>query len=202
MVLRFALINAHYRSPIDMNEQLLKNAEKNYARLISVYKAALELMGDNTPPLPDGDITSQVPIVKSLGLLEKMAQGFAIAMDDDFNSREAVAKVLGALREMGKMLSTLDGDDLGAYAIHCVDWLEDTAGDVLGVLPSREVVLAEPEEDPRRAEIAEKVENLISQRSDARAAKDWDLADSIRDQLNELGVVVTDTQDGPVWDLI
>ena len=202
MVLRFALINAHYRSPIDMNEQLLKNAEKNYARLISVYKAALELMGNNTPPLPDGDVTSQVPIVKSLGLLEKMAQGFAIAMDDDFNSREAVAKVLGALREMGKMLSSLDGDDLGAYAIHCVDWLEDTAGDVLGVLPSREVVLAEPEEDPRRAEIAEQVETLISQRSDARAAKDWDLADSIRDQLNELGVVVTDTQDGPVWDLI
>ncbi|MEL0100848.1 MAG: class I tRNA ligase family protein, partial [Euryarchaeota archaeon] len=202
MILRFALINAHYRSPIDMNEQLLKDAEKNYNRLISVYKAALELVGDNSPPLPEGDVLSQVPIVRSLGLLEKMAQGFAIAMDDDFNSREAVAKVLGALKEMSKMLSTLEGDDLGAYAIHCVEWLEDTAGDVLGVLPAREIVLAEPEEDPRRSEIAEQVEGLIAKRSDARAAKDWTLADSIRDQLNELGVVVTDTDEGPIWDLI
>jgi len=202
MVLRFALINAHYRSPIDMNEQLLKDAEKNYNRLISVYKAALELAGDNSTPLPEGDVMSQVPIVRSLGLLEKMAQGFAIAMDDDFNSREAVAKVLGALKEMSKMLSSLEGDDLGAYAIHCVEWLEDTAGDVLGVLPAREIVLAEPEEDPRRLEIAEQVESLIAKRTDARVAKDWVLADSIRDQLNELGVVVTDTDEGPIWDLI
>ena len=63
-------------------------------------------------------------------------------------------------------------------------------------------MLAEPEEDPRRSEIAEQVEGLIAKRSDARAAKDWTLADSIRDQLNELGVVVTDTDEGPIWDLI
>ena len=131
-----------------------------------------------------------------------MAEGFAIAMDDDFNSREAIAKVLAALREMGKMLSTLEGDDLGAYAIHCVEWLEDTAGDTLGILPSRDVVLAEPEEDPRRAEIADKVEELIAKRARARATKDWAVADSIRDELSSLGVVVTDTEKGPVWDLV
>ena len=201
-VLRFSLINAHYRSPIDMNEQLLKDAEKNHVRLMGVYKAALELMGVNCPPLPDGDITSQIPLVKSIGLLEKMAQGFAIAMDDDFNSREACAKVLGALREMSRMLGSLEGDDLGAYAQHCVDWLEDTAGEVLGVLPSREQTLAEPEEDPRRAEIADQVEDLILKRSSARAAKDWPAADAIRDELETLGVVVTDTAEGPIWDLV
>ena len=56
----------------------------------------------------EGDITSQIPLVRSLGLLEKMAQGFAIAMDDDFNSREACAKVLGAIREMSKMLGAAE----------------------------------------------------------------------------------------------
>jgi cysteinyl-tRNA synthetase len=202
LVLRLSLINAHYRSPIDMTKQLITNAEKNHLRLCSVYKAALELMGVNTVPLPIGDIQSKVPIVKSLGLLEKMAQGFAKAMDDDFNSREAVAKIIGALREMGKMLSELEGDDLEAYALHCVDWLEDTAGAVLGILPSRESVLSEPEEDPRKVEIADQVEKLISQRTKARLAKDWSEADNIRDQLTSLGVVVTDTSDGPVWDLI
>jgi len=185
-----------------MNEQLLNDAKKNHSRLTDVYKAALELVGINCPPLPEGDITSQVPLVKSLGLLEKMAQGFAIAMDDDFNSREACAKVLGAIREMSKMLTSLEGDDLGAYALHCVEWLEDTAGSVLGVLPTREEALAEPEDDPRRAEIASKVEELLAKRSEARAAKDWTAADSIRDELASLGVVVTDTAEGPIWDLV
>ena len=140
--------------------------------------------------------------VRNLFLLEKMAQGFAIAMDDDFNSREACAKVLGAIREMSKMLGSLEGDDLGAYAQHCVEWLEDTAGAVLGVLPSREETLAEPEDDPRRAEIADRVENLLALRSQARDAKNWAEADAIRDELADLGVVVTDTSDGPIWDLV
>tara|TARA_B110001452_G_scaffold267380_1_gene277060 strand:- start:2894 stop:3403 length:510 start_codon:yes stop_codon:yes gene_type:complete len=169
---------------------------------MGVYQASLELMGINVPPLPEGDLSSQVPLVKSLGLLEKMAQGFAMAMDDDFNSREACAKVLGALREMSRMLGLLEGDDLGAYAQHCVDWLEDTAGSVLGVLPSREQTLAEPEEDPRRAEIADRVEELIHKRTDARSSKDWAAADSIRDELTSLGVTVTDTSEGPIWDLV
>ena len=201
LVLRFSLINAHYRSPIDMNEQLLKDAEKNHARLVSVYKAALELVGVNCPPLPEGDLASQIPLVRSIGLLEKMAQGFALAMDDDFNSREACAKVLGALREMSKMLGDLEGDDLGAYAQHCVEWLEDTAGLVLGVLPTREQALTEPEEDPRRKEIADQVETLLKKRTQARSAKDWTAADAIRDELASLGVIVTDTAEGPIWDL-
>ena len=54
----------------------------------------------------------------------------------------------------------LEGDDLGAYAQHC-EWLEDTAGSVLGVLPTREQALAEPEDDPRRAEIAARVESVL-----------------------------------------
>ena len=71
----------------------------------------------------------------------------------------------------------------------------------MGILPSPDVLLAEPEDDPRKAEIAEKVEALLAERSIARADKDWTRADAIREQLNALGVVVTDTEDGPVWDL-
>jgi cysteinyl-tRNA synthetase len=140
LVLRLSLINAHYRSPIDMNEQLLIDAAKNHEKILNCYRAALELSAENTVPLPEGNITSQVPLVKSLGLLEMMAQGFAKAMDDDFNSREAVAKVLAAIREMSKMLGQLDGEDVEAFANFAVEWLEDTAGDVLGILPARELV--------------------------------------------------------------
>ena len=203
MVLRFALINAHYRSPIDMNETLLNDAERNYNRLLECYVNALKARGDGTPvALPQPDLASSQPLARSLGMLEKMGEGFAKAMDDDFNSREAVAKVLGMVREISKTMAIdLDDADRSAFAHYSVDLLEETAGRVLGVLPSQDVALAEPEEDPRKAEIADQVEALLVQRAEARTNKDWPLADSIRDQLSDLGVVVTDTASGPEWDL-
>ncbi len=203
MVLRFALINAHYRSPIDMNETLLNDAERNYNRLLECYVGALKARGEGPPvALPQPDLASAHPLARSLGLLEKMGEGFAKAMDDDFNSREAVAKVLGMVRDMSKTLALdLDEADRNAFAHYAVDLLEETAGRVLGVLPSQEVALAEPVEDPRKAEIADQVEALLVQRGEARANKDWPLADKIRDQLTDLGVVVTDTASGPEWDL-
>ena len=203
MVLRFALINAHYRSPIDMNEALLNDAERNYNRLLECYVNALKARGDGTPvALPNPDLASSQPLARSLGMLEKMGEGFAKAMDDDFNSREAVAKVLGMVRDISKTIAiNLDDADRSAFAHYSVDLLEETAGRVLGVLPSRDIALAEPEEDPRKAEIADQVESLLVQRAEARNNKDWPLADSIRDQLSDLGVVVTDTASGPEWDL-
>jgi cysteinyl-tRNA synthetase len=202
MVLRFALVNAHYRSPIDMNEQLLKDAERNYNRIIEAYASALRGCTEGQiQDLPMADITSMNPLSKSLGLLEKMGEGFARAMDDDFNSREAVAKVLAATKELQRILSMeLDEVDSRAVANYAKDWLEETAGQILGILPEPEVVLAEPEEDPRRAEIAPQVEELLSQRTDARSNKDWPRADAIRDDLAALGVVVKDTPEGPTWD--
>ena len=200
LVLRFALINAHYRSPIDMNEQLLHDAARNHGRLIEIYKRSLLAMSENPINLPKGDVSSPIPLVKSLGLMEKMAEGFALAMDDDFNSREAVAKVLGAVREAGKVLdSDLESNDKESFASHVVDWLEEYAGQVLGLLPDRESVLAV---DPRIEEIREEVENLLEQRKVAREAKDWGAADLIRDTLNELGVGIVDTADGPEWHLL
>ena len=202
LVLRFALVNAHYRSPIDMNEQLLKDAQRNYDRIIDAYASALRGCTEGkSHDLPTADIMSKDPLSKSLGLLEKMGEGFARAMDDDFNSREAVAKVLAATKELQRILSMeLDEEDSRAVANYAKVWLEETAGQILGILPAPEVVLAEPEEDPRRAEIAPKVEELLTQRTEARSNKDWPRADAIRDDLAELGVVVKDTPEGPTWD--
>jgi cysteinyl-tRNA synthetase len=204
MVLRFALINAHYRSPIDMNESLLKDAERNYNRVLECYINSLKAMTSKSPvSLPTPDITSPQPLIKSLAMLEKMGEGFAKAMDDDFNSREAVAKVLGAVREISKTLSSgLDDRDKDAFAHYSVDWLEETAGSVLGILPSREFALLEPEEDPRKEQITSQVEALLVERAKARETKDWAKADQIRDQLTEMGVVVVDSADGPTWDLV
>ena len=222
LVLRLALVNAHYRSPIDMNDQLLSDAAKNHNRISETYRLALNAWEghseDTITPTPSGDMTSSLPMVKSLGLLEKMAEGFAKAMDDDFNSREAVAKVLAACREISKILansrglpnpsskSILDEKDSISYGYEATLWIEEMAGDVLGLLPSREIALAGPQEDPeivtRKAEITAAVEELLIRRTNARTDKDWPAADLIRDELNEMGVVVTDTNDGPTWELV
>ena len=202
MVLRLALINAHYRSPIDMNEQLLTDAEKNMARIEETYRKALLAEEEEPVQLPRAEITSGLPLGRSLGLLEVMASDFAKAMDDDFNSREAIAKLLAAMREISRMMSELSGDDLAAYAGYCVEWIEEHAGQILGLLKSRAEILAEEEEDPRRAEITEKVEQLLVKRAEVRAAKDWAAADAIRDELTAMGVVVTDTSAGPTWDIL
>jgi cysteinyl-tRNA synthetase len=202
LVLRFALINAHYRSPIDMNESLLKDAERNYAKLIDVYETMVKQLGQGEPVnLPHPDTASTQPLSKGLGMLELMGEHFAKAMDDDFNTREAIAKVLTALREMSKILDAgLEESDAHAFAHYCVEWLEETAGTVLGLLPQREEVLR-VKTDPRRAAIAEQVEHLLEKRAEARASKDYATADAIRDELASLNVIVTDTADGPVWEL-
>ena len=202
MVLRLALINAHYRSPIDMNEQLLTDAEKNMARIEDTYRKVLLAEEEEPVQLPRAEITSGLPLGRSLGLLEVMASDFAKAMDDDFNSREAIAKLLAAMREISRMMSELSGDDLAAYAGYCVEWIEEHAGQILGLLKSRAEILAEAEEDPRRAEITEKVEQLLVKRAEVRTAKDWAAADAIRDELTTMGVVVTDTSAGPTWDIL
>ena len=95
----------------------------------------------------------------------------------------------------------LTDTDRDAFSHYSVDWLEETAGAVLGILPTREFALLEPEEDPRKAEIAPRVEQLLLERTEARANKDWAKADQIRDELNSMGVIVTDSADGPTWDL-
>jgi cysteinyl-tRNA synthetase len=63
------------------------------------------------------------------------------------------------------------------------------------------MALAEPEDDPRKLEIADEVDALLLARTKARADKDWAKADEIRDTLQQMGVVVTDTAQGPTWDL-
>ena len=211
LVLRFALINAQYRSPIDMNEKLLLDAEINHQRLLDSYKLALDTWNhveeNNLRRLPEPNLTSSEPLSHSLGLIEKFAEEFALAMDDDFNTREAVTKTMSVAREVTRLLnSELDEGDKQSVGFFAVELFEQQAGNVLGLLPTREQISVMNQESlevkNRKNQISEKVEELLLQRSQARAEKNWSEADRIRDELNEMGVTVKDTPEGPIWDLI
>jgi cysteinyl-tRNA synthetase len=213
LVIRHALLNAHYRSPIDLSDQFLEEGERNQRKLEVAYRTALQAWGEKSDdklvamPKPQlgGDGLAHVH-----GMMEKLAEDCAKAMDDDFNTRQALSKISAAVREITRALgdgtggggsSELDEADNSAFGHYAVAWLEELAGTVLGLLPSREEALAGPAEDPRRAEIYEQVEGLLTKRAEARAAKDWGAADAIRDELAALGVKVKDTPDGPIWQL-
>ena len=81
-----------------------------------------------------------------------------------------------------------------------VQWLEEFAGEVLGILPTPSVAISLHEEKiSRRSEISSKVESLLEMRESARASKNWPESDRIRDELTEMGVVVEDSPDGTKW---
>ena len=82
------------------------------------------------------------------------------------------------------------------------NWLEQYAGDALGLLPSSDEVMAGlAQADMARTEVAERVEALLAEREGARDSSDWARADEIRDELASMGVVVEDGPEGPTWHL-
>ena len=80
--------------------------------------------------------------------------------------------------------------------------MEGHAGNVLGLLPSSEDVIAGlARADSARAEVADRIEALLAERESARDSKDWARADEIRDEIASMGAVVEDGPDGPTWHL-
>ncbi|MDP6856168.1 MAG: cysteine--tRNA ligase, partial [Candidatus Thalassarchaeaceae archaeon] len=210
IVLRYALLNAHYRNPIDVSEQLLNDAKGNQRKISETYGHAIisSELGEALaplPPLPEGDIASTEYLIQKIGIVESLAEEAARALDDDLNSRLALSKVQAGARIISEVLNSdeIDESDTASFAIFSINWMEEIAGSILGVLPTKEIAKAiyDPRLDPKRVAIQDEVEGLLARRSIARHAKDWGAADEIRDALAEMGVTVKDTSDGVVWSL-
>ena len=185
LVLRYTMINAPYRQPIDFNQKMLDESSVHHKRMVSVYGESLSSFGTTDW----GDVE----------ILESASKRFATAMNDDFNTRNAVVEVQSVVNSLRSLLDNgADADILAAGA----GWLSEFAGEILGLLPTDESIQKMmAEEESARSELESIVEPLLKERAEARASKDWPRADEIRDKLNELGVVVEDSPDGPVWRL-
>jgi cysteinyl-tRNA synthetase len=174
-VVRFYLLNGHYRSPIDFSDAALDEAASAHDRLAATlhrYRAASSASGDAPKALYDAVATARAD--------------FTTAMDDDFNTREALAALFGLAREANRHEpGTLDSELRDVV----ITTFEELGGEVLGLFAPREVA------GPSDAEI----EALLEQREAARAAKEWAEADRIRDELAEQGVEVQDTPNGVRW---
>ena len=166
-----------------------------YALLSVPYRNPIDLtpefLGDATihyDRLVEAYGTSLSLDTESNSDLSGASERFAAAMDDDFNTRAAII-------EVQRVVASSTGSDVAV-------WLEEHAGNILGLLPSSDEVRSGLAQiDSARAEVAERVESLLAEREVARKSSDWGRADEIRDELVSIGVVVEDGQDGPTWHL-
>ena len=177
-VLRFFMLNAHYRSPLNFSADLMEAAKNSLERILE----AAGKLSDRKDNGASENITEE-----ELALL-KEAEGFVTkfeaAMDDDFNTADALA----AIFELVKFANTnVDENSSKEFAGGLYEELFKLS-DVLGLKIEKIEEILDKE-----------IENLIQERQAARKAKDFKRADEIRDELLKKGIILKDTREGVKW---
>ncbi len=174
-VVRFYLLNASYRQPLDYNEKSLEEAGKALERLQNTYDA-MTAAKESASGADDAQ-----------ELVEKAWREFEERMDDDFSTREAVASMYELARDANRLSSEGKLSRNGAEAVVSAFDRFNGIFDVLVTVKAGEDLSAKL------------VDMMLEVREDARKRKDFAQADRIRNRLLELGIEIQDTQDGAVW---
>ncbi|MCB0158438.1 MAG: cysteine--tRNA ligase, partial [Caldilineaceae bacterium] len=178
-VLRLLIFSGHYRKPVMFTQEALDSTERSLTRLRSGLRPA-------TGTITTGDAADALRQAA-----EDARAEFIRVMDDDFNTSAALA----AIFELVRAINTARAADIsGPFFEAAQRTLRELAG-VLGL--ALEGGAAEGATNAVAAKPF--IDLLVSVRNDLRAAKQWALADKIRDQLGELGITLEDSRDGTTW---
>ena len=177
-VLRFFMLSAHYRSPINFSAELMEASKNGLERIITCAERLKELLNKVS-----GDALTEEEQENKKNVDELVAK-FEAAMDDDFNTADAVS----AIFELVKLAnSTANEESTRAYAELLAGTIAKLS-DVLGIITERKAEVLDSE-----------VEELIAARQQARKEKNFALADEIRQKLLDMGIVLEDTREGVKW---
>ncbi|TWF77902.1 cysteinyl-tRNA synthetase [Pseudonocardia hierapolitana] len=175
--LRYYLVGPHYRSSIEYSDTALQEAVAAYRRIESFVHRVRERVG--TPEL--GTVSPE----------------FTAAMDDDLGTPAALAAIHGAVREGN---AALDGGDRPS-ALAAAGSVRAMTG-LLGLDPlDPHWAEADRSADIATGALSALVEELLAQRQEARARRDFAAADDVRNRLTAAGIAVEDSPDGPTWSL-
>jgi cysteinyl-tRNA synthetase len=168
-VVRLALLSAHYRQPLDWSAQTIDSARRMLDRLYGAVRG-IEVSDE-------ARAAAEVP------------EALIAALEDDLNTPKAMAEYFALARALNKSNDPAEMEALAAQMY--------AAGELMGLLAD------DPEEwfagDVEGDLSGDAIEALIAQRNEARAAKDFQKADAIRDELAEAGVIIEDGPGGTTW---
>lgn len=179
-VIRFFMLSAHYRSPINFSSELLEQAQNGLERIYNCVDNLLYLKEH----AEDRELSEAEKEFQSK-LLEVKGK-FIEAMDDDLNTADAIAAIFDIVKEVNSNITA--NSNSSKEIIEFSHSLIRELGGVLGIAQKKK-------EDNLDSEI----EELIELRQQARKEKNWKLADEIRDKLKNMGIILEDTPQGVKW---
>ena len=177
-VLRFFMLSAHYRSPLNFSDTLMESAKAGLER---IKNAAANLQDILAAP---GSRPKELRAEEDPAFAQPYIDKFEAAMDDDCNTADGIAAVFELVRAIN---SAVNESSSAAFVQMAMDVLGKLC-DVLGITLEQ-----------KKDELDSEIEALIEQRQAARKAKDFQKADAIRDQLDRMGIILKDTREGVKW---
>ncbi len=177
-VLRFFMLSAHYRSPLNFSAELMEAAKNGLARIVTGAERLRELAGK----VQDGALAGEEK--ERLEELKSLTAKYEAAMDDDFNTADAIAAVFEMVRLSN---ATATEQSSRTYVETMLAEIEKLC-DVLGLITEKKEELLDAD-----------IEEMIAKRQQARKDKNFALADQIRAELAEKGILLEDTREGVKW---
>ena len=168
-VLRLALLSAHYRQPLDWSQETTDSARRMLDRLYGALRG--------------------IEVPKEMRKAAEPPTALLAALEDDLNTPKAMAELFGLARELNKTTGSDEQQTIAAsmYA----------AGDLMGLLQH------DPEQwfagDAEGELGSDEIEALIEKRANAKAERDFETADAIRNQLADAGISIQDSPEGTTW---
>ncbi len=181
LVLRFFILQSHYRSTLDFSDEAVQGAQAGLEKLLNTLRNAQAEAGK-----PGSGRTPGID-------LAAVKKRFLEAMDDDFNTPQAIAVLFDFSRDLNHELSTGTTDPV--FLTDARKLLTELAGTVLGVIP--ETTRTGADADGKLE--AGLIELLIEIRSEIRKQKLWNISDLIRDGLTKIGIAIEDKKEGTTW---
>lgn len=197
-VIRFFLVQTHYRSPLDFSEERIIEAQTAYKRLLT----SKEFLEELQKKIYELKVKSQsdLEITKAGGLnelAERLLLNFYDALDDDFNTALAISHMFELSKDINIYCNEIiNGKEVMAakdiQAIQRVKEIYMEMANVIGIFES--------EVSNDNSNLIDGLMNIIIEsRQEARKSKNWTMADGIRDKLKELGIILEDTAQGVRW---
>lgn len=172
-VIRFFMLSAHYRSPLNFSAELVEASKNGLERILTAVDRLKSINGI------DGDVDKSVA-----DEMDAFVKKYEDAMDDDLNTADAISVIF----ELVKYANVNVTEESSKATVELVLNTIEKLCDILGIITEKKEEILDSD-----------IEALIEERQAARKAKNFARADEIRDQLNSMGIILEDTREGVKW---